>query len=113
MKNLRNSVQLIGRLGQDPEVRTLTSGKKLTTFSLATSDSYKDAKGDRVQNTQWHNIVAWGKVGEIAAEYLAKGEEVALEGKLMHRSYENSNGEKRYVTEINLNELLMIGGKKA
>ena len=113
MKNLRNSVQLIGRLGQDPEVRTLTSGKKLTTFSLATSDSYKDAKGDRVQNTQWHNIVAWGKVGEIAAEYLAKCEEVALEGKLMHRSYENSNGEKRYVTEINLNELLMIGGKKA
>ena len=72
MKNLRNSVQLIGRLGQDPEVRTLTSGKKLTTFSLATSDSYKDATGDRVQNTQWHNIVAWGKVGEIAAEYLAK-----------------------------------------
>lgn len=113
MKNLRNSVQLIGRLGQDPEVRTLTSGKKLTTFSLATSDSYKNAKGDRVQDTQWHNIVAWGKVGEIAAEYLAKGEEVALEGKLMHRSYENGNGEKRYVTEINLNELLMIGGKKA
>ena len=113
MKNLRNSVQLIGRLGQDPEVRTLTSGKKLTTFSLATYDYYRTAKGEKVEDTQWHNIVAWGKVGEIAAEYLAKGEEVALEGKLMHRSYENSNGDKRYVTEINLNELLMIGGKKA
>ena len=112
MKNLRNSVQLIGRLGQDPEVRTLTSGKKLTTFSLATSDYYKNAKGDKVQDTQWHNIVAWGKVGEIAAEYLAKGEEVALEGKLTHRSYENQAGEKRYVTEVNLNELVMIGGKK-
>ncbi len=113
MKNLRNSVQLIGRLGQDPEVRTLTSGKKLTTFSLATPDQYKNAQGEKVDNTQWHNIVAWGKVGEIAAQYLAKGEEVALEGKLMHRSYENGEGEKRYVTEINLNELLMIGGKKA
>lgn len=112
MKNLRNSVQLIGRLGQDPEVRTLTSGKKLTTFSLATSDYYRNAKGDKVQDTQWHNIVAWGKVGEIAAEYLAKGEEVALEGKLTHRSYENQAGEKRYVTEVNLNELVMIGGKK-
>lgn len=113
MKNLRNSVQLIGRLGQDPEVRTLTNGKKLTTFSLATSDYYKNSQGEKVQDTQWHNIVAWGKVGEIAAEYLAKGEEVALEGKLTHRSYENNSGEKRYVTEINLNELLMIGGKKA
>jgi len=113
MKNLRNSVQLIGRLGQDPEVRTLTSGKKLTTFSLATSDYYKDSKGEKVQDTQWHNVVAWGKVGEIAANYLAKGEEVALEGKLIHRSYENQEGDKRYVTEINLNELLMIGGKKA
>lgn len=113
MKNLRNSVQLIGRLGQDPEVRTLTSGKKLTTFSLATSDSYRNASGEKIDNTQWHNVVAWGKVGEIAAQYLAKGEEVALEGKLTHRSYENNAGEKRYVTEINLNELLMIGGRKS
>ncbi len=113
MKNLRNSVQLIGRLGQDPEVRTLTTGRKLTTFSLATSDYYRNSKGDKVEDTQWHNVVAWGKVGEIAAEYLAKGEEVALEGKLTHRSYENNAGEKRYVTEINLNELLMIGGRKS
>ncbi|NVJ45714.1 MAG: single-stranded DNA-binding protein [Cytophagia bacterium] len=113
MQNLRNRVQLIGRLGQDPEVRTLTSGKKLTTFSVATSDSYRNSNGDKVEETQWHNIVAWGKVGEIASEYLTKGQEVALEGKLTHKSYETQNGEKRYVTEINLNELLMIGAKKA
>lgn len=112
MQNLRNRVQLIGRLGQDPEVRTLTSGKKLTTFSVATSDSYRNSEGEKIEDTQWHNIVAWGKVGEIAGEYLAKGQEVALEGKLTHRSYENAEGEKRYVTEINLNELLMIGSKK-
>ncbi|MCO6357938.1 single-stranded DNA-binding protein [Roseivirga pacifica] len=112
MQNLRNRVQLIGRLGQDPEVRTLTSGKKLTTFSIATTDSYRNAAGDKVEETQWHNIVAWGKVGEIAREYLTKGQEVALEGKLTHRSYETNAGEKRYVTEINLNELLMVGGKK-
>ena len=113
MKNLRNSVQLIGRLGQDPEVRDLTSGKKLTTFSVATSDSYKNSDGEKVEDTQWHNIVAWGKVGEIASEYLKKGTEVCVEGKLVHRSYENKEGEKRYVTEINLNEMVMLGGKKA
>jgi single-strand DNA-binding protein len=112
MKNLRNSVQLIGRLGKDPEVRDLTSGKKMTTFSVATSDSYKNANGEKVEDTQWHNIVAFGKVGEIAGEYLKKGEEVCVEGKLVHRSYENKEGEKRYVTEINLNEMVMLGAKK-
>lgn len=112
MQNLRNRVQLIGRLGQNPETRTLTSGKSLTTFSIATTDSYKNASGDKVEETQWHNIVAWGKVGEVAAEYLTKGQEVALDGKLTHRSYETKEGEKRYVTEINLNELLMLGSKK-
>jgi single-strand DNA-binding protein len=112
MKNLKNSVQLIGRLGQDPEVKTFSSGKTLTTFSLATSDAYKNAQGEKVEDTQWHNIVAWGKPAEIAADYLKKGQEVAIEGKLIHRSYETSTGDKRYVTEINMNELLMIGGKK-
>jgi single-strand DNA-binding protein len=113
MKNLRNSVQLIGRLGQDPEVKQLASGKTLTTFSIATSDSYKNAQGEKVEDTQWHNIVAWGKSAEIAGDYLKKGQEVAIEGKLIHRSYETNSGEKKYITEINLNELLMIGGKKA
>lgn len=112
MQNLRNRVQLIGRLGQNPETRTLTSGKTMTTFSIATSDSYRNANGEKVEETQWHNIVAWGKVGEIAGEYLTKGQEVAVEGKLTHRSYETKEGDKRYVTEINLNEMLMLGGKK-
>ena len=112
MKNLKNSVQLIGRLGKDPEVKNLASGKMMATFSLATSDSYRNAKGDKVEDTQWHNIVAWGKTAEIVAEYLKKGNEAALEGKLIHRSYINNSGEKKYVTEINVNELLMLGGKK-
>lgn len=112
MKNLKNSVQLIGRLGKDPEVKNLTSGKMMATFSLATSDTYRNADGEKIEDTQWHNIVAWGKKAEIASEYLKKGAEIAIEGKLQHRSYEASNGEKKYITEINVNELLMLGGKK-
>ncbi|MTI38004.1 single-stranded DNA-binding protein, partial [Fulvivirga lutimaris] len=72
----------------------------------------KNAQGEKVEDTQWHNVVAWGKTAEIAGDYLKKGQEVAIEGKLVHRSYETSAGDKRYITEINLNELLMIGGKK-
>ena len=112
MKSLRNSVQLIGRLGKDPEVKNLTSGKMMATFSLATSDSYRNADGEKIEDTQWHNIVVWGKKAEIASEYLKKGAEIAVEGKLIHRSYENSNGEKKYITEVNVNEILMLGGKK-
>lgn len=112
MKSLRNSVQLIGRLGKDPEVKNLASGKMMATFSLATSDSYRNADGEKIEDTQWHNIVVWGKKAEIASEYLKKGAEIAVEGKLIHRSYEASNGEKKYITEINVNEILMLGGKK-
>lgn len=111
MNKLRNSVQLIGRLGIDPEVKNLDSGKTLTKFSLATSDSYKNSAGEKVEDTQWHNIVAWGKVAEIAGKYLKKGNEVALEGKLIHRSYETAEGEKRYITEINMQEMVMLGSK--
>ncbi len=116
MKNLGNSVQLIGRLGQDPESRTLSNGRMLTTFSLATSESYTNSAGEKVKETQWHNIVAWGRKAEIAAEYLKKGKEVALEGRLVHRKFEAGNGEKRSITQINMNELLMVGrnsGRKA
>ncbi len=112
MKNLKNSVQLIGRLGKDPEVKTLTSGKSLATFTMATSDSYYNGDGEKVEDTQWHNVVAWGQKAEVVSKYLNKGKEVAIEGKLIHRSYETSAGDKRYITEINMNELLMIGGKK-
>ena len=112
MQNLRNRVQLIEDLVKIQKLKRLQAVKSLLKFSIATSDSYRNSKGDKVEDTQWHNIVAWGKVGEIAGEYLSKGQEVALEGKLIHRSYETSDGDKKYITEINLNELLMIGAKK-
>lgn len=111
MKNLRNSVQLIGRLGKDPEVKTLENGNAVATFRLATSDYYKNAEGEKVEDTQWHSIVAWGKKADLVSKYLKKGNEVAIEGKLIHRNYETSNGEMRYVSEINMNEIVMFGGK--
>ena len=111
MTNLRNSVKLIGHLGKDPEVRTFESGKKMATFSIATSDSYQNQKGEKVQDTQWHNVVIWGKLADVAGQYLKKGSEIAVEGKLVHRAYETNAGEKRYITEINVNEMLMLGRK--
>ncbi|WP_422862173.1 single-stranded DNA-binding protein [Flagellimonas sp. W118] len=109
MNSLRNRVQLIGNLGNDPETVTLENGNKLTKFSIATNESYKNAQGEKVTDTQWHNVVAWGKVAEIAENYLIKGKEVAVEGKLVSRSYESKEGEKRYITEIKCNELLLLG----
>ena len=109
MNALKNSVQLIGNLGNDPEIVNLEGGAKLAKFSIATSDSYKNAKGEKVEDTQWHNIVAWGKTAEIVENFLTKGKQVAIEGKLVHRSYETKEGENRYVTEIKCNELLMLG----
>ena len=109
MNTLRNKVQLIGNLGNDPEIVNLESGKTLAKFSLATNESYKDANGERVTDTQWHNIIAWGKVATIVEKFLTKGKEVAIEGKLTSRSYETKDGEKRYVTAVVCNELLMLG----
>jgi len=109
MNALRNKVQLIGNLGQDPEIVNLDNGGKLAKFSVATNEIYKNSKGEKVTDSQWHNVVAWGKTAEIVENYLAKGNEVAVEGKLVHRSYENKEGEKRYVTEIKCNELVMLG----
>jgi single-strand DNA-binding protein len=111
MTNLRNSVKLIGHLGKDPEVKTFESGKKMASFSIATTDSYKNQKGEKAQDTQWHNVVIWGKLADVAGQYLKKGNEVAIEGKLVHRAYETAAGEKRYITEINVNEMLMLGRK--
>jgi len=109
MNSLRNKVQLIGNLGNDPEIITLESGKKLAKFSLATNESYKDASGHKVDNVQWHNLVAWNKTADIIEKYVTKGKEVAIEGKLTSRSYETKEGEKRYITEVVVNELLMLG----
>ncbi len=109
MNSLRNKVQLIGNLGNDPEMIILENGNKLAKFSIATNESYKNANGEKVTDTQWHNVVAWGKTAEIVENYLVKGKEVAIEGKLISRSYETKEGEKRYITEIKCNELLMLG----
>ncbi len=111
MKSLRNSVQLIGRLGKDPEAKTFDSGSQKVSFTLATSDTIKNQKGDRVEETQWHNIVIWGKQAETAGKYLKKGTEVVIEGRLVHRSYETPAGEKKYFTEINVNDFMMVGSK--
>ena len=112
MKSLRNSVQLIGRLGKDPEARTFDSGTQKVSFTLATSDSFKNQKGEKIEETQWHNIVIWGKPAETANKYLKKGTEVVIEGRLVHRSYETSAGEKKYITEINVNDFVLVGNKQ-
>jgi single-strand DNA-binding protein len=111
MKTMRNSVQLIGRLGKDPEVKTF-GDKKKASMSIATTDSYKNAKGEKVEDTQWHNLVIWGSLAGVAEKYLKKGQEIAVEGKLVHRAYETNAGEKKYITEINVNDLVMLGGKQ-
>lgn len=111
MNTLRNKVQLIGNLGNNPEIITLDSGKKLAKFSLATNETYKNAQGEKVIDTQWHNLVAWNKTAELAEKYLEKGKEVAIEGKLTSRSYDDKEGNKRYVTEVVVNELLLLGNK--
>ena len=108
MNTLRNKVQLIGNLGNDPEIITLESGKKLAKFSLATNENYKDANGDKQIKTDWHNIVAWNKTADIIEKYVTKGKEIAIEGKLTNRSYETKEGEKRYITEVVVNEILMF-----
>jgi single-strand DNA-binding protein len=111
MYALKNKVQLIGNLGNAPEVKTTESGKKLARFSVATNESYRNAKGEKVTETTWHNLVAWGKVADIAEKYLNKGSEVAIEGKLINRSYTDKDGNKKYITEVQVNELLMLGSK--
>ena len=109
MNSLRNKVQLIGRLGQDPEIINLESGKKVAKFSLATNDNYKDASGQKIENVQWHNLIAWNKTADIIEKYVTKGKEIAIEGKLTSRSYDDNDGNKKYVTEVLVNELLMLG----
>jgi single-strand DNA-binding protein len=113
MHALKNKVQLIGNLGSNPEIKTLDGGKKLARFSIATNETYRNAKGEKVTETQWHNLVAWGKVAEIAEKYLSKGSEIAIEGKLTNRSYNDKEGNKKYITEVQVNEVLMLGEKAA
>jgi single-strand DNA-binding protein len=111
MYALKNKVQLIGHLGNTPEIKNLESGKKMAKFSIATSENYRNAKGEKVEETQWHNLIVWGKLADICEQYLSKGSEVAIEGKLTHRDYTDANGVKRYLTEIQVSELLMLAKK--
>lgn len=107
-----NKAILIGRLGKDPEIRYTPSGTAITTFSMATDESYKDKSGEKQSKTEWHNIVAWSRLGEICGEYLQKGSLVYIEGKLQTRSWEDRDGNKRYITEIVAQSMQMLGGKK-
>ena len=105
---MKNKVQLIGHVGQEPEVKTINN-KKVANLTIATNDFYYNEKGDKVEQTEWHRITAWGKTAEIIEKYVVKGKEIAIEGKLSHRSYDDKDGNKRYVTEILVNELLLLG----
>jgi single-strand DNA-binding protein len=108
MNTLRNKVQLIGNLGNDPEIITLESGKKLAKFSLATNEYYKDADGQKQTKTEWHNLIAWNKTAEIIEKYVSKGKEIAIEGKLTNRSWDDKEGNKRYTTEVIVNGVVMF-----
>ena len=108
MTTMKNSVQLVGNVGQDPEIRNLEGGKKVANFSIATNESYKNEKGEKVDQTEWHRVSAWGKTAEIIEKYVSKGKEIAIEGKLTHRSYDDKDGVKRYITEVVANEVLLL-----
>jgi len=111
MNALRNKVQLIGRLGQEPEIVNFEDGNQLAKFSMATDDSYKDSEGNKIDRTHWHNVVVRGGLVKVVDNYVEKGQEIAIEGKLTSRSYDDKDGVKRYITEIMCNELLLLGSK--
>jgi len=113
MKNLRNRVQLIGNIGKEPQIKTFESGKTMASFSLATSESYKDQEGKKVTDTQWHQLVAWGNTATYVENYLQKGNRIAVEGKLVHRSYTDKDGQVKYITEVIVSEILMLTSKVA
>ncbi len=111
MYALKNKVQLIGNLGNAPEIKNTESGKKLARFSIATNENYRNAKGEKVTETTWHNLVAWGKVADLAEKFLQKGTEVVIEGKLINRNYTDKDGIKKYISEVQVNELLLLNSK--
>ena len=111
MNSLKNSVRLVGNLGMDPEVKSFDSNKKVARLSLATSETYKNDKGEKVTDTQWHNLVLWGNQATFAQEDLKKGDSIAIEGKLTNRNYTDKEGIKRYFCEVLVNEFIKLGGK--
>lgn len=108
MNAMKNKVQLIGHVGQDPEVKTINS-KKVANITIATNDFYYNEKGEKIEQTEWHRVTAWGKTAEIIEKFVVKGKEIAIEGKLTHRNYDDKDGIKRYVTEIVANDILLLG----
>ena len=108
-----NKAILIGNLGKDPELRYTSAGVAVASFSLATNESWKDPEGNTQERTQWHNIVAWRKLAEICGEYLKKGSRIYAEGRLQYRTYDDKNGVKRYVTEIVMDEMMMLDSRGA
>lgn len=112
MNTLKNKVHLIGNLGFDPEVREIAKGRKVARISVATNDSYRNASGERVTDTQWHTVVAWGQTAEMVERLLRKGSPVMLEGRLVHRSYEAKDGSKRYITEVVMNNFQLLPGQR-
>lgn len=112
MNTIKNRVQLIGHMGAAPEIKTLDNGKKVARFSLATNEAYKNQKGEKVIETSWHNIVAWGNTANLIEKYTEKGMELAIDGKLSSRNYTDKSGNKKYITEIIVNELLILEKKK-
>ena len=113
MNSLRNRVYLIGNLGMDPDVKELSGGKTLAKFSLATNDIYKDSEGKKIKDTQWHNLIAWGTTAKQMEKLLRKGSEIAIEGKILYHSYEDKEGKKKSITEVVVDEFLILGPKKA
>ena len=108
MNNLRNRVQLIGNLGSNPTVNETSNGVKYSKISVATNTSYVNKKGEKIKETQWHPIVLWGKLAEFANNYITRGQEVCVEGKLNYRSYEDNNGDKKNVFEIIASDVLLL-----
>lgn len=113
MNAMKNRVQLIGHLGKDPEVKAIDNGNKMARFTIATNETYQNNKGEKVTDTQWHNVVAWGKTAELVEKLLQKGHEVALEGKLENRSYTDKDGQKKFITEVVAQEFLLLTKKTA
>lgn len=111
MNTLRNKVQLIGNLGMDPEMKEIKNGRKMAKFSLATNETYRNSSGEKVSETQWHNLVAWGRNAEVIEKFLKKGSEVAISGKLVHRNYDDKDGNKKYFTEVEVKDILLLGKK--
>jgi single-strand DNA-binding protein len=106
-----NKVILVGRLGKDPETRFMTNGEAVSNATLATSENWKDKSGEKQEKTEWHNLVFYRRLAEIAGEYLKKGSQVYIEGRIQSRKYQTKEGQERYITEIIVNEMQMLGGK--